>query len=268
MRLPRVMRWLPCGELRVEGPRPRAWRETWRGRVDHSAVQARPSLAAPRPSRPAATRVASCAGGTSGILPGGRSRASCARGTSGILPGVDGFEHGGDMSRHLDVAPLALQAAIRSDQERAADHAEVVPAVKDLVVDHVERAAPGLVGIGHQVERQIMLGGEAVVRFHRIARHADDDRVAFGKLGGGVTEVLRLARAAGRVVLRVKIYNDELAGRGVFAELDRLAAVRRPAQVWNLVANLHHCVSLYLLQEARLHHEDTKITKKSKKDFL
>src|SRR6478752_3695151 len=117
MRLPRVMRWSPCGNC--------GWK-------DH----------------------------TLGVW-----REACL--TEYRSPGFGGdcFEHRVDVPRHLDVAPFAEQAAVRPDQERAAHDSHVAPAIKNLFLDHIESAAPGLVDIGDEFEWQVVLGDEAVVRF-------------------------------------------------------------------------------------------------------
>src|SRR6185437_7918769 len=100
---------------------------------------------------------------------------------SGRSAGGNGVEHGPGMAGHFHATPFGRQLAVRVDQEGAAHDAHEALAVQDLLVDHVERAAPGFVGIGHEREGQFLLRGEVGVRLLRIARHADDLRVALAE---------------------------------------------------------------------------------------
>jgi hypothetical protein len=76
---------------------------------------------------------------------------------------------------------------------------------------------------------------------------------------GGVAEVLRLARAAGRVVLWIEVYNCELALEP--GQSDCLAAVRRAAQVRNFAADLQHGSFAFLHEQkdSPRRHEESEI---------
>src|SRR5215470_9947612 len=102
--------------------------------------------------------------GEMGIVAQKSSMRAADDGDSSLTLFVERGEHSRRVAGNLDVAPLAQQAAVRADQERRADDADVLAAVQRLFGDHVERLAPGLVSVGDEIEIQIVLGDEAVVR--------------------------------------------------------------------------------------------------------
>ena len=83
----------------------------------------------------------------------------------------------------FDAAPCVRKVAMGIDQEGAAHDAHDLAAIHVLLVDDIEGAAYGLVGIGNQAEGQGLLGDEVLVGFHRVARYAED-----GGAGSGVAQ--------------------------------------------------------------------------------
>src|SRR5262249_20656626 len=87
---------------------------------------------------------------------------------------------------------------------------------------------------GEQPERQVELLGELLVRFLVVGRDTEDLDLALAELRVVVAEGAGLLRAAGRVVLRIKVEDDLAAAkvreRGALAILiDRLERGRRVA---------------------------------------
>src|SRR6185312_3772402 len=115
--------------------------------------------------------------------------------------GRDGVEHFLRVAGDFHLAPFPYEFAVGVDQERAAHHAHVALAVQHLFMDHVERPAPGFVGVGHQREGQRLFFREPGMRGDRIARDADNLRTALAKLRVEVAEILRLGGTAGGAVL-------------------------------------------------------------------
>src|SRR6185437_3726869 len=157
---------------------------------------------------------------------------------SGRSAGGNGVEHGPGMAGHFHATPFGRQLAVRVDQEGAAHDAHEALAVQDLLVDHVERAAPGFVGIGHEREGQFLLRGEVGVRLLRIARHADDLRVALAEGGVQIAKILRFAGAAGGRVLRVEVHHQPLALE--VGQLQFIAVAGGAFQRVQLLADFEH----------------------------
>ena len=138
------------------------------------------------------------------------------------------------MARHLDPAPFARQHPLAVDNEGAAlDTADFLP-VQVLHLHDAELPADRLVGVRQQLERELHLRLEALVRLQRVARDAVDVGAGLLELLEGVAEIRALLRAAGSVVAGVEV-QDQLvaapvgesegaaAGRGKAEILDRLA---------------------------------------------
>ena len=138
------------------------------------------------------------------------------------------------MARHLDTAPFAREHPFFVDHEGAAlDAADFLP-VHVLHLHDTELPADRLVGVRQQLERELHLRLEALVRPQRVARDAVDVGAGLLEVLEGVAEVGALLGAAGGVVAGVEV-QDQLAsalgleaegaaaGRGKAEILDRLA---------------------------------------------
>ena len=138
------------------------------------------------------------------------------------------------MARHLDPAPFARQHPPAIDDEGAAlDAADFLP-VHVLHLHDAELLADRLVGVRQQLERELHLCLETLVRLDRVARDAVDVDPRFLEVLEGVAEIGALLGAARGVVAGVEV-QDQLvaalvgesegvaAGRGKAEILDRLA---------------------------------------------
>ena len=138
------------------------------------------------------------------------------------------------MARHLDPAPFARQHPLVIDDEGAAlDAADFLP-VQVLHLHDAELLADRLVGVRKQLERELHLRLEALVRPERVARDAVDVDPGFLEVLERVAEIRALLGAAGGVVAGVEV-EDQLAsalaresegaaaGSGKAEILDRLA---------------------------------------------
>src|SRR6056297_930645 len=101
-------------------------------------------------------------GGPSGSVSG---RYDGAR-ASGELPGR--LQHFLGVALHLHLAPFPAQFALVVDQEGAALDTHHLAPVHVLLLDHVELAADLLLGIGQQVEGELVLGAEFLVGGDRV----------------------------------------------------------------------------------------------------
>src|SRR6185312_3851717 len=97
------------------------------------------------------------------------------------------------------------------------------------------------VRIGHQRERQFLLGGEIGVGLRRVARDADDLGVAFAELRVQVAEVLRFGGTAGGGVLGVEIQHYPLALE--VGEPERGAVAGGAAEGGGLLSEVWHGLS-------------------------
>lgn len=101
--------------------------------------------------------------------------------------------------------------------EDVADDALAVDHVGDAAGEDAERArhaegfAERTVSVARQKKRQAMPGGEAFVRFIRIAAHADDRGARLDEFFVGVAKGARFLRADGGVVLGVEEEDDDVA---------------------------------------------------------
>src|SRR5436309_3119107 len=146
--------------------------------------------------------------------------------------------HGAQRRDRLLHVPGRLELRV----ERVADDPLPVDHEGDAAREEAERRrhavlpAHGAARVGEQDERQVVPGGELLVRRRGVGADADH-------LGAGVLEVLVLVaegacflRAAGRVVLRVEVEDDRLPA-AVVAQPHRAAARVREREVGRRVAN-------------------------------
>ena len=113
------------------------------------------------------------------------------------------------MAGHLDAAPFAPEHAAAVDDEGAALDAAHLFAIEDLLLDDAEQRAGRFFRVGQQLEGQLQLGLEVLVRLEAVARDAEDVAAGLAKLRVQVAELPGLGGAAGRVVFR-----DRSRGRG------------------------------------------------------
>ena len=123
---------------------------------------------------------------------------------------------------HFHPAPFAQQPALLIDDEGAALDAADLSPVQELVLHHAERLAGGLVAVGQELERKLLLGLEVLVRFQRVARDAVDVHPGAAELAVQLAKVAALRGAAGGVVLGVEVEDQALAA--LISEPERAAA--------------------------------------------
>ena len=114
------------------------------------------------------------------------------------------------MARDLDATPFGAHHALGVDEEGAALDALDLLAIHDLVLDHAEHVAELLFGVGDQLEGQLEVALELVVRGHVVARDAKDDGAGLDEVLVLVTELHRLGGATGGVVLRIEVHHHRV----------------------------------------------------------
>src|SRR5262249_40437220 len=132
-------------------------------------------------------------------------------------------EHRLDVAVDLHLREDLLHLAIGPDDHRRADRADALLAVEDLLAPRAVLFVDLRVRVAEQRKLEVVLRGELAVPLDRVARDAEHDGALLGQLLALRLEALRLARAARRVVLRVEVEDDRLAGE--VGERD-LAALR------------------------------------------
>src|SRR5699024_412162 len=135
---------------------------------------------------------------------------------------VYGGQHLGGMAVDLDPAPDAAHRTLAIDEESAALDADALLAVHVLFLEHAVGLAYGFVGVGNQVEREIVFGLEFFVLGERVPRDADNRGTGGAKIVILIAKGLAFLGAAGGIVARVKIQHQHLAGeigqrQGLFA---------------------------------------------------
>jgi hypothetical protein len=126
------------------------------------------------------------------------------------------------VARHFHPAPFAQQLSPLVDDEGAALDAADLSSVQELVLDHAEGLAGGLLAVGQELEWKLLLGLEAFVRLERVARDAVDVEARTPELPVQVAKIAPLRGAAGRVVLGVEVQDQALAALAL--ETERVAA--------------------------------------------
>jgi len=106
------------------------------------------------------------------------------------------------------------------DEEGAALDALHLLAVHDLVLDDAEHVAELFLGVRDQLERQLEVLLEAVVRRHVVARDPEQHRAGPDEFLVMIAELHCLRGATGGIVLGVEVEDDDLAGVGLRTELD------------------------------------------------
>ncbi len=127
-----------------------------------------------------------------------------------------------------------LDTAVGADQERGALHAEVLAAIHTFLFPDAVGFGGGMVGVGNQGERQVVLGFEFRLRRGIVGRGADHDRAVFVEGFGVLTELDGFRRSAGGIGLGEEIQNDAAAAQG--RERERLAGIIERVDVGRGVA--------------------------------
>src|SRR5438046_9097151 len=78
------------------------------------------------------------------------------------------------VARHFDPSPFLYKSAIAVDQKCRSLDSPDLSAIHVLHLDHAELLAELLVLVGDELEGELHLGLEALVRLHAVARNADD----------------------------------------------------------------------------------------------
>ena len=125
--------------------------------------------------------------------------------------GLNGAQYLLSMAFDLDVAPLGTQFAIGCNQESAANDTHEFAAIERFLTDHIEFPAQLLVRIGDQVERELLLGFEFLVRGQAITRNAQHDGLLAAEFRVQSAEIQTLLRASRCAVFGIEIQNDVLA---------------------------------------------------------
>src|SRR5690606_13633890 len=141
----------------------------------------------------------------------------------------------GDVTRHLDPAPLVRERAGAVDHERGALDAAHLAAVHVLQLHDAEALAQRFVGIGDQLVGEAELRLESLVGLQAVARNAEHDGAGLDECRVVVAEVTGFVGATGSVVLRVEEQDDlaplqpgqsDVAAGGSGAEIGNLPADR------------------------------------------
>ena len=118
------------------------------------------------------------------------------------------------VSRSLDAAPFTAQYALTVNDKGAALNAAHQFAIQFFLFDDSKLCTQGFIGIGNQLERQVLFGLEVFMRFDAVTRNPGDDATGLEKFFMQVTELLRFGGASGRAVLGVKIKDQGFAAHG------------------------------------------------------
>src|SRR3954469_23023739 len=141
-----------------------------------------------------------------------------AAGKRDCSSGFNKVEYLLDVTRYLHTAPFPADDALPVQHEGAALDAAHFLAVHVLHFHAPEELARLLVLVGEQVEGEAHLRLEVLVRLQAVPRDAVDRAAGVLELRVEVAELLALGGAAGRVVLRVEVQDDQLGGNGGEAE--------------------------------------------------
>src|SRR6185369_8579609 len=138
--------------------------------------------------------------------------------------------------------PVLLDDAVGPDPHGRADDAGHLLAVHHLLAVGAVRRHGLLRRVREQGERQLVLGAELLVRRAVVGRDTEHHRPALLVGLPVVAEAARFLRTAGRVVLRIEIEDDVLAGE--VGERDLLAVLVGERECGRLLAfdDRHRCV--------------------------
>src|SRR5580704_2181214 len=117
------------------------------------------------------------------------------------LTAVDGLQDLGGVPAGLDIAPLALDGAVRSDQQRRARYPHVLAAHVLLLDPEALGLDEAPLGIADQRYAELALVDESLMFLRRVRGHAVDVDSGLNERVVQPREFLSLQRAPGRVVL-------------------------------------------------------------------
>ena len=142
----------------------------------------------------------------------------------------------------VHLVPDLLDAAFGIDDEAAPGDTHVLAAVQALLDPDPVGFEQFMVGVGQQREVQRILLHELRMALFVVGADAEYRDRELPEAGKIVAEGAGLARAAGRIVLRVEVQHVALAlERGA---VDDVAGVARQGEIRGLVAGLEHTVFL------------------------
>ena len=124
------------------------------------------------------------------------------------------------VSGDFDFPPFVDDFAVCVQYECAAFNTQRLFAVQFFQLDHVKHFAHGFVFVAQQFKIEALFGAEILMRFHAVARDADDGVAEFFKLRQTGVEIQAFGGAAGRAVFGVEIDNQ----RQMFGGIEVVAA--------------------------------------------
>ena len=124
------------------------------------------------------------------------------------------------VSGDFDFAPFVDDFAVCVQYECAALNAQRLFAVQFFQLDHVKHFTHGFVFVAQQFKIKALFGAKILMRFHAVARDADDGIAEFFKLRQTGVEIQTFSGTAGRAVFGVEIDNQ----RQMFGRIEVVAA--------------------------------------------
>src|SRR5580700_2074988 len=121
------------------------------------------------------------------------------------LTAVDSLQDLGGVPGGLDIAPLALDGAVRSDQERGTRDSHVLAPHVLLLHPEPLRLDETPLRVADQRNAERAFVDESLMLLQRIRRHTVDGDTGRSERIVELRELLALERATGRVVLRVEV---------------------------------------------------------------
>src|ERR1700722_17884217 len=121
------------------------------------------------------------------------------------LTAIDGLQDLGGVPAGLDIPPLALDGAVRSDQQGGASHTHVGPPHELLLDPEALRLDEHLVGVADERNTEPALVDEALMLLEGVGRDAVHGDSGVGECRCQTRELLPLERATGRVVLGIEV---------------------------------------------------------------
>ena len=112
------------------------------------------------------------------------------------------------MSGDFDFAPFVDDFAVCIQDECAAFNTQRLFAVEFFQLDYVKHFAHGFVFVAQQFKIEALFGAKILMRFHAVARDADDGIAEFFELRQTGVEIQAFSGAARRAVFGVEIDNQ------------------------------------------------------------
>ena len=115
------------------------------------------------------------------------------------------------MALGLHAAKDLCDASIGRDDERRSEDAHVLAPEQRLLSPDPVALGDGVIRVGNERERQIVLLLELLVRLDRIGADAEDGRIESLELREGVAKLARLYSSTRRVVFRIEVQDHRSA---------------------------------------------------------